>query len=251
MNKNYPKYLYKYRPINKNTIKLLTCNEAYFSLPTDFNDPFDCNIIPRFIYTQRELATFLIKLKKRDGYQNFEEDIQYLRNNPIDILNKHVGDAIEKIRNNIRVYCLSQVNNNVLMYAHYADGHKGICLEFKFDDHLFFNTLNFVRYRRKYPMIHPFKKGRIDAALIIDEVLTKSTSWNYEKEWRILKEGEKSLYQFSPNTLTAIIFGCQTPYEDKLLIRNLVANRKPSVQLKEVFKMDNSFCIDIKPARFE
>ena len=63
MIKERPKLLYKYRPINRHTINMILANQAYFSLPIDFNDPFDCNTIPKLIYTREEQVKFLTNLK--------------------------------------------------------------------------------------------------------------------------------------------------------------------------------------------
>ena len=63
--KEKPNYLYKYRPINRHTLNMIVYNEAYFSLPIDFNDPFDCNIMPSLIYTNEEREKFAKQFKKR------------------------------------------------------------------------------------------------------------------------------------------------------------------------------------------
>jgi hypothetical protein len=39
-----PRYLYKYRVINKFFDDIVMNNRLWFSNPLDFNDPFDCNI---------------------------------------------------------------------------------------------------------------------------------------------------------------------------------------------------------------
>jgi hypothetical protein len=83
--------------------------------------------------------------------------------------------------------------------------------------------------------------------LIQIEVFTKSCSWSYEQEWRIIKDGpDPMLYKFPPNILSSIIFGCRTSPDDKLLIKRLIENRVPSIQLKEAIKKEYSFDLEIK-----
>jgi hypothetical protein len=36
----------------------------------------------------------------------------------------------EALCQSYRVYCLSEVCDSSLMWAHYADSHQGVCLEF-------------------------------------------------------------------------------------------------------------------------
>jgi hypothetical protein len=77
------------------------------------------------------------------------------------------------------------------MWAHYANNHKGVCLEYdtqNFDD-------NVIK------LLHPvcYSRNRIDVTeyligknLFYQEIITKiplikSTEWKYEREWRLAK----------------------------------------------------------------
>ena len=248
MKKVRPKFLYKYRPINKHTLNMISECEAYFSLPIDFNDPFDCNIVPEFIYTAEEQKEFLSNLEKNENITQKEFDD--LLNNPEVTLENAWIKTIENIRNNLRIFCLSEVNNNVMMYSHYADSHKGICLEFLVSGDPFFDSLDYVRYPNTFPTFHPFHK---DIQLIREElkeieILTKSHSWCYEEEWRIIKDGPNpSNYKFSPHILSSVIFGFQTPNSDRSMIEKIVKNMTPSVKLQEAVKKNKSFELEIKP----
>ncbi|MHA1989181.1 MAG: hypothetical protein ACW98D_21365, partial [Promethearchaeota archaeon] len=125
-----------------------------------------------------------------------------------------------------------------------------ICLEFLVSDDPFFSALDYVRYKEKIPVFHPFNEDMklIHKELIEIEVLTKSCSWCYEEEWRIIKDGPTPLiHKFSPNILSSIIFGYQTPTADKLLIEKVIDKRVPSIQLKEVIREEKSFDLEIRP----
>jgi len=248
MGKEKPKYLCKYRPINRHTLDMILSNKVYFSLPKDFNDPFDCNIIPELVYTTEERNNFIAKLKaERNGT---EEELRNLAENTKKTFDQGFQETNQNIRNNLRIFCLSAVNNNVMMYSHYADSHKGICLEFLVEDNSFFNVLDYVRYVDKIPVFHPFLEDRklILQKLPQIEVLTKSCSWCYEEEWRVMKRGpQPDIHEFSPSALTSIIFGYQTPSSDRLLIEKIIQNRATPVQLKEAVRKENSFELEIRP----
>lgn len=39
-----PRKLYKYYSVNANLYKVISNHSCWFSKPSDFNDPFDCNL---------------------------------------------------------------------------------------------------------------------------------------------------------------------------------------------------------------
>ena len=55
------KYIYKYRDINKYTLKTLSNNELYFALPKQFNDPFDCKVNYFVDGTKEEIIQYFSK----------------------------------------------------------------------------------------------------------------------------------------------------------------------------------------------
>jgi hypothetical protein len=245
MEKEKPKYLYKYRPINIHTLNLIISNEAYYSSPDDLNDPFDCNIIPQIDYTN------LIKFAeaRRNEGSITQEEHDNLLGNPEAIMEHGFQETMDNIRNNLKIFCLSEINNNVMMYSHYADSHRGICLEFSVSNDSFYDCLDYVRYTKNVPVFHGFND---DIKLIRNElkeieVLTKSCSWSYEKEWRIIIDNSSHVQKFSSNILTSIIFGYKTSDYDKLVIENIIKKRSPSIQLQKVIKKGKSFELEIEP----
>ena len=104
--------------------------------------------------------------------------------------------------------------DNILMWSHYADNHKGICLlEFARNNPLICHARP-VRYRKEYPEWTPHA---IMDGNTIEPVLTKARDWCYEREFRIIAsdlEGPTKLYhgtfiKLPPSALTAIIIGCE------------------------------------------
>ena len=50
-----------------------------------------------------------------------------------ELKNKFLNDVMEKVketRNNTLISCFSKSWNSTLMWSHYGDKHKGICVEF-------------------------------------------------------------------------------------------------------------------------
>lgn len=67
------------------------------------------------------------------------------------------------------------------MWSHYADNHRGICLEFDTANPLFSEALGVV-YCSEYPRWLPHEMERI----AFEMLLTKAEDWKYEREFRII-----------------------------------------------------------------
>jgi hypothetical protein len=125
-----------------------------------------------------------------------------------------------------RVICFSAIANNILMWSHYADGHKGIVLGFKIEGarapevsysreiKSSITLEDFVKYVTSQGPVPKPERPFESAAY------TKSPDWEYEKEIRALRfiqpESEMfSDFEFNPDELKEIYFGCRTPEYSK------------------------------------
>lgn len=89
--------------------------------------------------------------------------------------------------------CFSEDNNNTLMWAHYANNHTGICLEFSIE-HLFLKQdlgkvfFGEVEYSSKYPTYLLTSNTQNDHRdrMLLDSMTRKSLHWAYEKEYRLI-----------------------------------------------------------------
>ena len=130
--------LYRYIPaldrengtqLYKGMIENLQCARLRFTNPATLNDPLEA-VAP---YTFRENGNVVTPNTK---------EIK-------EILSTHLGKNVWKEPRGKRILevmpfgisleyaimlCLSKSENNQLMWAHYADYHRGICLEFDFPD---------------------------------------------------------------------------------------------------------------------
>jgi hypothetical protein len=141
-----------------------------------------------------------------------------------------------------RMYCLTPFPNSTLMWSHYADNHRGICLEFSKDNPLI-EKARPVRYREAYPEWTPLAitHGPVDLAL------TKSTDWAYEREFRLIgsliagvpTRLEGNYVHLPDNALTGVILGCENRNEDE--IREMLNAHRPSVALRRAIRAPNDY----------
>lgn len=237
-------FLYKYKAIDAKMLRILVCNDIYFAPPDSFNDPFDCNLLPSLQITKEEVYDF-VKQQFPDIPENKLKEVVDNNTEKYTIdLYKSLENELAKIRKSLTVSCFSEVNNSSLMYSHYADGHKGLCLEFKVIDNSFYDVLFPVQYPDNYPAVRFFKH---DLQVMMDsQLLTKQPEWRYEKEWRIIKVDNPNNYQKFPlEILTGIIFGLRTSDADITMIKELTKHRVPNLKYYKCVKPKDSYYLNI------
>ena len=109
-------------------------------------------------------------------------------NDPFELLGWNLQDgefragvrAWKKQRNaEIGIICLSWNWKHPLLWSHYADKHKGIAIGFDVPDDGPFRRVRYQRNRLQAPQAH--WPGDADLERLL---LTKSTAWEYETEYR-------------------------------------------------------------------
>lgn len=213
--------VFKYHRINQFLYDLLINNEIWFSSPYSFNDPFDCNITIDGNNTPEQIRHYFNidnwKGSSKSDYRiqrlidtNFEDKEAF--QNKINSISKN---AIARLG----LTCFTQTNDNLLMWSHYTEDHKGICLEFDYKkDNNFFKPLKKVTYSKAYPIYNYYN----DKQNVVGELmLNKSDHWNYENEIRVIKD-ESQLYSFNPESLIGIYFGARTTDKQIKTIMGLV-----------------------------
>lgn len=249
MKRNIPAKLYKYGSNNNLQYlrEVLLDNKIYCSSPFDFNDPFDCR--PKLIVgkTQKELrdAKKVIEgiLRKRTNLDRNSRRTEARR--LIKKIQKfdNLTDAYKSLLSRAGVYCLSEKKDNLLMWAHYGNGHKGYCLEFSTEpEGSLFSNAKEVKYKQDYPVVKMFTADKIEWGE--ESFFIKSIDWKYEEEWRFTSKKTGHL-DFPPETLIGIIFGCIIPDKDRQQILAWNRIRHPSVKIKKAILHEREFKIQV------
>jgi hypothetical protein len=252
----YPKTncLYKYYSYTTNSLSVLINKKVWFSKPASFNDPFDLGI--DFInYISSNNFDYMIEVHKdqpgiSEEKQKELNKIQKLEKFDPDPFtrNQSWGVVIKKSREdrkNFGVFCMSELNDNVLMWSHYADCHKGFCVEFMRIPQNILGNIEItrpVKYKHEFPSPNPFSdEGRKKS--FDDLFFTKSIDWAYEKEWRLINEEGDIALQL-PGEISAIIFGLQMPTQNKETIKNILSDDS-NIIYRQAEKVLNSFKLRI------
>jgi hypothetical protein len=226
-----PKKLFKYRSINEFTRKLLTAREVYHAGKDSFNDPLDGINSYRLVYTSEDMSTYLNYISEGRPEDEAAMVRTHFLQNP---------DQFEDMaRNNIMadigplgVSCFSAKNDNFLMWSHYAEEHRGLCLEFDFSREIPMMLQQGFLMINSY-MLNMRKVVYTDSTAIVNlqsvcrdrfsPVYYKSKHWEYEQEYRSVRPAV-GVFPFDPTFLQAVYFGMRATTNDMDDIRNLIGH---------------------------
>ena len=164
------------------------------------------------------------------------------------------NQKIHEILSDTSIFCMSETNDNILMWSHYTDNHTGAVIEFhaQLEDSAFLVAQR-VRYESTIPVftLEMVKERRTDE-LFEMITLTKSTDWEYEKEWRIVaamrdKSKDYEILPFPPEEVAAIYFGCRATDECKREIIEIVNDKYPDVKIYQARKHEREFSLVFDP----
>jgi hypothetical protein len=168
--------LFKYGKLNEHSEAALSTPTVWFSPPVQLNDPFECRPWFTFNGSRDEIVESIARglrqyspeltpdnakanavsifLEGRHRDPNFWES---LRQNVIATLGQRIG-----------LYCLSEHNDSILMWSHYAADHSGYCLEFEATDHTpFFGAAQQFKYDSQFPVVDFFTTPNEDQVDLI------------------------------------------------------------------------------------
>lgn len=200
--------LFSFRRFNEYSLSDIINEEITVCHPSQFNDPFDSLVIPWIMNNDRDYA-------EKTHVPPMQKSYDYFR------VRAFAEDADIK------------AVSNTLMWSHYAQDHKGFCLEYEFDkgftqtddDSLYvFKRINYEEENKQIDL----SGKKIDNKMAF---YTKQNQWKYENEVRLITylPHVESPFAHIPMgdkcRIKAVYFGIHCPEEHiKTLIR-VLANK--------------------------
>lgn len=246
--------IYKYLSV-KDALRVIMNKTLKFSQPLDFNDPFDCyEKLLKFDVTQEFVKGHLEKgILQLDEYERKLSDIElisHLKKNVYTFENNDVKEVFEKGKNQLWISCFSKTYKEILMWSHYANNHKGVCIGFNYKG--LSETFNFIPSKVKYKKDFRKVDYCIDQQKALNYLInTKSKNWKYEKEIRLRtnKEyapslNENGIVSIKPNSISKIIIGCNCKIDLNSIDKRLSKLNYHDVEIIRLSKSENSFSFD-------
>ena len=221
-----------------------------FATAPRLNDPFESSIeltsvarrpLPPPVYRPMSLGKGL-------AFSNpmYERDLERSGYWEVHDHNGNLGrmnEALQMFKKHVGVLSLTDTPLSTLMWSHYSDNHRGVCIGFD-ATHSFFNSRSYqfkeplwdfpniplvfknddlfalgrVRYKRRRPglWLHSHSDYLRRA------FFTKHVAWSYEREYRLLRplaaapssENGVAVFPFPPELLRVVIFGLNASKEN-------------------------------------
>ena len=227
--------------------------------PAELNDPFEMSPTVSHAATQRallgmvdgpwgnELARFLASQGALGAKRGATRLTAAQKREMARRLERHspdwqavFGTIVRRLQSRVGVLCLSETAGDLLMWAHYADQHRGLVYEFDTahpafhpprDAGIFLTGLQPVVYRATRP------RGALNKMMNAQRLLvTKGRPWGYEREWRLLRAldscdravdapaGRIALFAMPAAAITAVLLGARASPATVDQVRSLLAS---------------------------
>jgi hypothetical protein len=255
--------LYHYEKFKPDYLTDVLINQrVHCSDPANLNDPWDCR--PWFSVKVlddpkklEELMDWVLSFKPtspvtEEQLRVFRTALRTDQNARQTFLDTFSQNFLKVIAGRWRIYCLTAVPDSTLMWSHYADNHRGVCLEFALDSPVF-GSAREVLYLSSYPEWAPHSLMNDDDPHVL---LTKADDWKYEREYRVvgLAEGisrpveqhplilSGKFLRLPPSALQAVIVGCEADYEE---ITRVVKGAAPALKVRRAVRARTKYRLEI------
>ncbi|REH01839.1 DUF2971 domain-containing protein [Flavobacterium aquicola] len=191
-------------------------NNVFFAPKHDLlNDPCETLVCTDKFVTQARSLSFLFGTDKEKKILNVQDAVRNL----FHVRKKTLG-----------IYSLSKTYVDELLWAHYANSHKGFCIEYDLDKLLncdkSFGLYAFdIEYSKEPPQYSMKDINNHRTEYIVKKIAGhKSIRWEYEKEYRIITDffGNHS-YDFE--AVKGIYFGLNMSENQKEILMNTLEGR--------------------------
>ena len=221
--------LIKFSTYNQYLLEGLTNQTLFFNNIYNFNDPFEGVFRYSISSDYNKFRKFYL-----NHYSGRVDKLEFYYENKLEF-EKLINKTFDWRYENNGVCCFSDESNltDILMWANYANDHKGLCLmfdseriEFQPKEKVVNGTIilnptgpHKIEYTDKYLDIDPFEKKLTQQTFLT----TKFDKWINEKEFRFISS-KPGNYTFNIDSLQKIVFGLRASKDAIETVRTIFSN---------------------------
>ena len=267
---NFPKSFFKFRNLSERTIENIQDNYIWLAEISSLNDPFECSVqidnnegLRKYYSTEgfkknfnfisgQQISDLEVQslVKSKNPWETYLE-ICRKRKIPLFLtseqhlekVNKRWNEIVKETNEKIRICRFSVSKQSLLLWSHYADEHKGITIEYNFEDTEEVRTfIQPVVYRKEIEKIGFFEE--YDTMKMVGSSLIKSKDWEYEDEWRltIFKQKDNFPQKINVPNPKAIYLGTRFDFNCEKLKKELfVIAEKRKIPIFQMIKHPNEY----------
>lgn len=284
-----PKRFYKYRDFTARTLDMVVGDKLHFADPSTFNDPLDTRPSLKNDVDDGELKKVLSILTAQRAAAEMHAAAHAMRlkgPKTTDLIEKRSrGQADQLIaeiecgaadseyntesalRSQLRyrielellrrydrgIVSFAEQDDSLLMWSHYGDQHRGICMGYSVPDgyagdihKVEYGGGRLVRASDVAAMLDGDGKARakVDKSVL----LRKAESWSYEREWRLL--GPRGT-RHSPLELEEIIFGMKCKESAIYAVMTALKGRRRAVEFYAIREERGTFNLKKCPLSYD
>lgn len=170
--------------------KFLDDQAVRFCQPNEYNDPFELTPEIR-LKEELSLPSKNLGIDLSGGKPQFEE-YEILESELSDYKYHLTSNLVAEVSKLVGCTCFSHseasIPVNLLMWAHYAESHKGIAIQLK-ERSALIQDMSPVVYRKRRPIING-KYLSESEVISMRDLYVKSDHWEYESEYRLSRKLE-------------------------------------------------------------
>ena len=246
-----PPYLYKFTSLSQYTYEAIALGKAWFSSPALLNDPYDGQLpVDTSVSNGSEAFSLAVEMiEMATGWNGigtlpFDPDAS----NYQELFQRFTFKWLDT-GNDIGIYSMTEVVDHLLLWAHYADSHKGLAIRYKIDASSKISDgqridIEPVAYVDYLPAVHIKDVLNDFPGTLKTRFTTKGSVWKYEQEWRAISTKANCLLS-APGIVDQIIFGHRMPPSSRQALRQIAGT---SVTYFEARPKDNDFAVEIVAA---
>ena len=288
-------YFYKYASA-ETAMRIIAARSFRWSAPTNFNDPFDHQVgffldlddhefarhlttsIERIVFTDAPVGTgaslefthLLLQLRAiRDRLRRADVLAELHASSLATAANLRSGidnfnATIQSHLLHSRVFCVAERPDNIVMWSHYADEHRGVVFHLACSDALDNRLLaarrvtyadSFIAFpnAEEYAMHLTGERPLDFVALSWNMALTKHLDWSYEREWRVhipLLQAPGgsgySTYEEPAEVFASIYLGCRMASAQVEAILSAANQHLPHTKVYRAVRSTKSFSLVIE-----
>lgn len=277
--------LFKY--LHPDRTDVLRSQSIRFSSPAVLNDPFELKphiaalasreyaaaelrrLLPNIL--EEELSKFPDELRQLIPASALEAFVQSqlpatqaaMENAAASLVPKLQETMARKFEEILGILCLSESPASLLMWAHYADSHKGFVLQFDERSAFFDRRVNpSDEFRHLRKVTYSCTRPSLTLAEVQDfsPFMTKGLDWQYEAEWRMLAPLESAsrtigsgpeaihLFEFPATAVTAVMLGARMTDSKREEVRQILSEPRYShITCIDAWIDDEHYLVRVQP----
>lgn len=288
-------HFFKYASF-KTAIRIIQGHSFQWSSPVKFNDPFDHQAgfvldideaefaslltasIERIIFTDINLGegpspvftNLLLMLRTMRDRLPRQDILTEIYQTSLTVA-QNIKDGVDTFNSAVhshlchsRVFCVSEQHDNIVMWSHYADEHRGVVFKLRCIDAidnrlLAARQVTYTDSFLSFPSANQYARHLtgeqpIDmVALSWNAAFTKHLDWSYEKEWRVhiplLNEPEGdgyAIYDEDPQIFEAVYLGCRMAKEQIQTVVKAIQTYLPKTEIYLAERSKKSFTLSFQ-----